>query len=526
MPDTPAAKPGVFIPLPQGLGVSGINTWAVDLANALVARGWPVAIALHPEPRGYSRITGEIHPGVAVHDLTHLPRPGTTGADLSAFSNAYRNILDTLSWSPQRPAVMLPTLEADCYAVAAALSAANSDRLRVVGWQHCDNPFDAAMMRTYEPMLSRLVAVSAYIAQDLAKAMPWRAEHMVYIPYGVEITTDRSHRPSDEIRLVYAGRIEQDVKRIRVLIRMAQILKARSIPFRLTLMGDGPAVGEVDAAIAEMPQVRRLPPGGRRDVRKILECSDVFLLASRYEGLSISMLECLGCGVVPIVTGVASGPEDAIRHGINGLIVPCNPDTSDEMLANAFADRVAMIASDPAKLVSMQVRALEVAGRSFSHRLHTDRCAELIGCVAAEPPRPWPSELPVRFGERTGERVRPGIHGTVPSDADTRARAILTNIQRQQPGVRLAVYGTGRHTRAIAEALADHAEIIDCMVDDDPARHGSTCWGWPVVPLSELPRRGIGDVLISSWIHRSDMQRRCELAGLRPHPLYEPDPTR
>lgn len=524
MPDRPVPKPGVFIPLPQGLGVSGINTWAVDLAKALAVRGWPVAIGLHPEPPGYSRVQPVFHPAVAIHDLSGLARPGTTGTDLSQFASAYRCILDTLKWTPERPAVMLPTLEADCYAVAAVLCAANADRLRVIGWQHCDNPFDAAMMRSYEPMLSRVVGVSSYISQELSGAMPWRAQDVLQIPYGVEVSCEIPSSPPGLIRLVYAGRIEQDVKRIGVLIRIARILEERSVPFRMTLMGDGPASDEVDAAIKNLPRVRRLPPGGREQVRGLLAESDVFLLASRFEGLSISMLECLASGVVPIVTGVASGPSDAIVDGVNGLVVSTESDADQEVLAHAFADRIAMLAGDPVRLNLMRRQALDTAKKFFSHELHTDRCEQLLLRVTSEPPRHWPADLPVRFCDRGGGAVDGRVHGTVPPDADTRARAAFAEIVERRPGVRLAVYGTGRHTKAIAEALADHAEMIDCMVDDDPARHHSTCWGWPIVALSDLRGRGISDVVVSSWIHQTAMQGRCVAAGLHPHVLYESTP--
>ncbi len=524
MPESPVPKPGVFIPLPQGLGVSGINTWAVDLANALAARGWPVAIGLHPEPRAYSRIHPELHPAIAVHDLAGLSRPGATGTDLTRLACAYRCILETLMWSPGRPAVMLPTLEADCYAVAAVLCAANADRMRVIGWQHSDNPFDAAMMRTYEPMLSRIVGVSTFITQELRREMPWRGSEVLQIPYGVNVSCERESPPSGLIRLVYAGRIEQDVKRIGVLVRTARILEERSVPFCLTLMGDGPASDDVDAAIKDLHRVRRLPPSGRDQVRRLLAESDVFLLASRFEGLSLSMLECLASGVVPIVTGVDSGPSDAIVDGVNGLVVSTDPDADEDVLAHAFADRIAMLAGDPVKLDLMRRQALDTAKKFFSHELHTDRCEHLLVQVVSESPRHWPADLPVRFGDRGGSDAGRRVHGTVPPDADARARAVFAEILRFRPGVRLAVYGTGRHTKAIAQALADHAELIDCMVDDDPARHHSTCWGWPIVALSDLRGRGISEVIVSSWIHQASMQGRCLAAGLRPHVLYASTP--
>jgi len=48
--------------------------------------------------------------------------------------------------------------------------------------------------------------------------------------------------------------------------------------------------------------------------------SDISILFSEFEGMSISMLESMGQGCVPIVTDV-SGAEEKITHGRTGFIV-------------------------------------------------------------------------------------------------------------------------------------------------------------------------------------------------------------
>jgi len=48
--------------------------------------------------------------------------------------------------------------------------------------------------------------------------------------------------------------------------------------------------------------------------------SDISILFSEFEGMSISMLESMGQGCVPIVTDV-SGAKEKITHGQSGFIV-------------------------------------------------------------------------------------------------------------------------------------------------------------------------------------------------------------
>lgn len=47
----------------------------------------------------------------------------------------------------------------------------------------------------------------------------------------------------------------------------------------------------------------------------------VFILLSDYEGISISLMEAMACGLVPICTRTKSGATEIIKHNENGLLV-------------------------------------------------------------------------------------------------------------------------------------------------------------------------------------------------------------
>ena len=59
--------------------------------------------------------------------------------------------------------------------------------------------------------------------------------------------------------------------------------------------------------------------GEKNNVNDYLLCSDAFCLTSKYEGLPISLLEALSCGVTPICTSVGGIP-DVITDGANGYL--------------------------------------------------------------------------------------------------------------------------------------------------------------------------------------------------------------
>lgn len=59
--------------------------------------------------------------------------------------------------------------------------------------------------------------------------------------------------------------------------------------------------------------------GEKNNVGDYLLCSDFFILSSIYEGLPISLLEAMSCGVIPVSTSVGGIP-DVIKDGVNGYL--------------------------------------------------------------------------------------------------------------------------------------------------------------------------------------------------------------
>jgi glycosyltransferase involved in cell wall biosynthesis len=67
------------------------------------------------------------------------------------------------------------------------------------------------------------------------------------------------------------------------------------------------------------PRLRRL--GYRTDIAAILAASDIFVLPSHFEGLPMSVIEAMLCGL-PVVATNIRGPREQVIEGRTGLLVP------------------------------------------------------------------------------------------------------------------------------------------------------------------------------------------------------------
>lgn len=144
---------------------------------------------------------------------------------------------------------------------------------------------------------------------------------------------------------------------------------------RLVMIGSGP----LEEVLRQ--QVRSLGlgdavlmPGSRDDVLDLLPAFDVFTLSSLHEGLSIALIEALGSGVPAVCTRVG-GVHEALRDGVDGLLVPAAS-------AHALAEALARLLDDPGLRARYAANAVEGA-RRFDIGVAVERIEEIYDEVLA-----------------------------------------------------------------------------------------------------------------------------------------------
>lgn len=124
----------------------------------------------------------------------------------------------------------------------------------------------------------------------------------------------------------------------RVLARALALLQDR--PWRAVLVGDGPARGEVEAAMAPLGERVCFAGAIARDgLPKIYAAADLYLWPAINEAYGMAFLEAQAAGL-PVVAGRTGGVPAVVAHGITGLLTPIGE-------APAFADAVARLLDAP-----------------------------------------------------------------------------------------------------------------------------------------------------------------------------------
>lgn len=209
----------------------------------------------------------------------------------------------------------------------------------------------SAKRRLVNPFLSllggRVFSVSSDLKQHMvAEGFPARRIQVVY--NGI----DPGHRPTSIERLVAretlgvardafvagtVGRLDR-VKNLAVMLQAHALLLETHPQARAVIVGDGPERGALEAQAAQLGIAGSVIfTGYSSDVRQLMAGFDVYVNASTYEGVSLTILEAMASSLPVVATAVGGNPEVVIDQE-TGLLVPGR--------ARAIADAIARLALD------------------------------------------------------------------------------------------------------------------------------------------------------------------------------------
>ena len=172
-----------------------------------------------------------------------------------------------------------------------------------------------------------VVCISQFCrSQLMLQSSPDDWHKLAIVHCGVDISQFAFKAPEGEARsILYVGRLASE-KGLPVLLEAFRRLAASHPMVRLRLVGDGPERQAMETLAVRLGIAERVDFLGYRDsagVLRELQSVDAFVLPSFAEGVPVSLMEAMSCGVPVIGTNVG-GVSELIANGRSGLLVPAS----------------------------------------------------------------------------------------------------------------------------------------------------------------------------------------------------------
>lgn len=164
------------------------------------------------------------------------------------------------------------------------------------------------------------------------------------LPVEYEQSLTRSYSSIDEpIKIGFASRmtLNDPDKRVDYLIPLIRLLEKAGTEYILSIAGDGDYLDTLSEWVAKEHLSDRVLIKGRipqKDMTEFWREQDIHISLSDSEGNSVTKLEAMAVGTVPIITDV-SGARDAVDDGKNGFVVACGD-------IAAFAEKIRVLSKD------------------------------------------------------------------------------------------------------------------------------------------------------------------------------------
>jgi glycosyltransferase involved in cell wall biosynthesis len=259
-------------------------------------------------------------------------------------------------------------------AVASGAIAAFLARVPHVGTLHdvyslVEDERKLRLLRMASFLRTKVVAVSAQIKTTIERSNMCKGEMIEVIPNGTDLDEFSRNVPwhdvrsslgirYDEVVLISVGRLVS-IKGFENLIEAVGRLLSDGVLAKLLIVGDGPDRSRYEELIrgkALSASIRLL--GQREDVSDLLRSSDCFVLASRSEGLSCSIIEAMAAGL-PVVATDVGGNSELVQEGVSGYLVPYGD-------LDVLVSRLKQIVVDADRRIQLGQAGADLAAQRFS----------------------------------------------------------------------------------------------------------------------------------------------------------------
>jgi len=210
------------------------------------------------------------------------------------------------------------------------------------------------------PRTNAIVAISSGMADTLARVarLPRDSITVIYNPVVSDSLFQKSLmavEPAPSCResslILSVGRLHPSKGFLDVLEAFASLRKKRDL--QLVILGEGPQRAELEARIRDLGLENNVYLAGAVDNPYAwMARSQLFVLASQFEGLSNVIIEALACGCPVVSTDCPTGPREILEDGQFGELVPMHD-------PKALARAMERTLDEPLAAETLKARAMD-----------------------------------------------------------------------------------------------------------------------------------------------------------------------
>ena len=345
----------------------GLENGVVNLINHMPAQAYRHAVVALTEVTDFSR-------RVCAPDVRFVALNKGPGQGFRLYPRMWRLVREL------QPAVVhtrnLGPLEMQV-AVAAAGGAVrvHGEHGRELNDLEGENRHLQRLRRLYAPFVHRYVALSRDLQAYLVHKVGIAPERIAQIYNGVDAQrftprvgngADVTGWPFDNTPQAWVvgtvGRmqgVKDQTLLARAFVRALALRPAHSSRWRLLMVGDGPLRAAVRAVLVDAGcAALAWLPGERSDVSAIMQRLQCFVLPSRAEGISNTILEAMACGLAVLATDVG-GNGELVQAGRTGLLFASGD-------VDGLAQALLQLHDDPQRQRAMGAEGRNEVERRFS----------------------------------------------------------------------------------------------------------------------------------------------------------------
>lgn len=343
----------------HSLSGGGAERVTVDLSEYWMRQGYRVTVVtqagaqgdVYPLPTGVQRLV-----------------MGTAGNSRGRISGVLANVRRLFKlrriFRRHRPDIVLGMMTTSS---VLSVLAARGMHCRVIATEHTHPPsqelsgFWLRLRRWAYPRAFKVVALTTGTAQWIGQHIP--GSRVTVIPNAVRWPLQVSEpviEPPERHgrkRLLAVGRLHPH-KGFDLLIQAFAGLAAYFPDWDLVILGEGPDRDVLQVQIDQAGLSQRIVmPGRVGNVSQWYDASDLYVLSSRVEGLSNTLLESMASGLAAVAYDCETGPREIVRNGIDGWLVSPSEDV------DALAAHLSDLMAHPEKCQAFARRAVDVKDR-------------------------------------------------------------------------------------------------------------------------------------------------------------------